>query len=129
MLSLLRNYSPFFTQSVQPILDVNDLEDRDALHEFITAIIPVLRRKIDRDLPVIMAQGALSSHFVEEMIKFDTTLREEFFYSPHGTEPSQWRGLTYEVLVQNNGVFFDSWLGAEKECKFFFSMTITSELL
>ena len=117
LLNLFKSYNPLFSTKIQRILDINGLRSRDAIHEFITAIIPVLRKKIDRDLPIITAQGPLSSHFVQELMKFDAVLREEYMYSPYGTESDKWRGVTHEVLVQNNEAFFNKWLSAEKECE------------
>ena len=84
--------------------------------EFITAVLPMLRRRIKSLLPPIVQNAPLLSHFIHEMIKFDTILREEYFYAPFGSNPeTQWKGITHEVLVKQN--WFGPWLDVEKSCK------------
>jgi hypothetical protein len=82
--------------------------------EFITALLPVLRRKIRNLLPHILDEAQLLSHFIHEMIKFDAELREDFYYAPFGCQ-GVWKGMTHEVLVVQNG--FTGWLKVEKECE------------
>ena len=118
LVKLFDEYAPLFSEYIQDILDQNGLAARDAVQEFITAVLPVLKRKVDLDMPIVSAQGPLSSHLVEELSKFDILLREEYMYAPYGQDPSQWRGVTHEILTQNNGEFFNNWLSAEKQCKF-----------
>ncbi|KAJ6262705.1 hypothetical protein Dda_1261 [Drechslerella dactyloides] len=97
------------------ILDANGLADHDAVQEFITALLPIVRRKIDSDLPALASQGPLASHFVQQALKFDATLREEYLYSPFGIDPDDWRGVTHEVLTVNDSDFFKKWLAVEKD--------------
>ncbi|KAF3938505.1 hypothetical protein ABW19_dt0206149 [Dactylella cylindrospora] len=114
IISLIGEYSAFCTEFLQDILDGDGLGGRDALHEFITSLLPILRRKIDNDLPALAAQGPLASHFIQEVMKFDASLREEYMYSPFGIDLDDWKGLTHEVLVVNDGEFFKKWLVVEK---------------
>jgi hypothetical protein len=83
------------------------------VNEFITALLPILRRKIHNLLPQILGQAQLLSHFIHEMIKFDAVLRDEFSYVPYGERG--WKGVTHEVLTLENG--FTGWIKVEKECK------------
>lgn len=106
---MLDHVQPILAQSSNP-----DINQRDAINEFITALLPELRRKIHNLLPDIMDQAQLLSHFIHEMITFDATLREDFAYMPYGYE-GPWKGMTHEVLVVENG--FTGWLKVEKECK------------
>lgn len=121
---LVTTYSIFLTDIVQPILSESTnplISPRDAVSEFITALLPIVRRKTKHLLPQILDQAQLLSHFIHEMIKFDAELREEFFYAPFGCE-GPWKGMTHEVLVVENG--FAGWLKVEKECKCFCSTII-----
>ncbi|KAK6332816.1 hypothetical protein TWF696_002838 [Orbilia brochopaga] len=113
--SLIKEYQPFCTEFLQGILDTNGLGDHDAVQEFITSLLPIVRRKIDSDLPALAAQGPLASHFVQQAIKFDATLREEYLYSPFGIDPDDWMGVTHEVLTVNDSDFFKKWLAVEKD--------------
>lgn len=88
------------------------INSRDAVTEFITALLPILRRKIRQLLPEITEEAQLLSHFIHETIKFDATLREDFGYCPYGL-PGAWKGITHEVLVIQGG--FSGWLKVEKD--------------
>lgn len=113
---LVTTYTDFLREIVQPILSesANPLNQRDAVNEFITALLPIVMRKTKNLLPQILDQAQLLSHFIHEMIKFDAELREEFYYTPFGCD-GPWKGMTHEVLVVENG--FADWLHVEKECK------------
>ncbi|KAF3919654.1 hypothetical protein ABW20_dc0105125 [Dactylellina cionopaga] len=113
--NLIREYQPFCTEFLQGILDAADLGTHDAVQELITSLLPIIRRKIDHDLPALAAQGPLASHFIQEAIKFDVMLREEYMYSPFGIDPDDWRGITHEVLSVNDSDFFKKWLAVEKD--------------
>lgn len=89
---------------------------------FITALLPMLRRKIFNYLPQISSQPQLLSHFIHELIEFDTALREEWGYNPIGGS-SSWRGLTWEVLVGKD--WFGQWLEVEKNCTRFLGLSET----
>ncbi|KAK6541193.1 hypothetical protein TWF694_008562 [Orbilia ellipsospora] len=113
--NLIREYQPFCTEFLQGILDAGELRTHDAVQEFITSLLPIIRRKIDNDLPALAAQGPLASHFIQQAIKFDTMLKEDYMYSPFGIDPDDWRGITHEVLTVNNSEFFKKWLAVEKD--------------
>ncbi|EWC45231.1 hypothetical protein DRE_05958 [Drechslerella stenobrocha 248] len=113
--NLIKEYQPFCTDFLQDILDANGLGDHDAVQEFITSLLPIVRRKIDNDMPALAAQGPLASHFIQQTIKFDTMLREEYMYSPFGIDPDDWKGITHEVLAVNDGDFFKKWMAVEKD--------------
>ncbi|KAL7275623.1 hypothetical protein RUND412_001434 [Rhizina undulata] len=115
--SLVGTYLPFLESSIQPLLSSfpnPHISSRDAIIEFIAAILPILRRKIHTFLPQIMHQAQLLSHFIHEMIKFDAELREVYFYVPYGHQGNEgWKGVTHEVLVVEGG--FNGWVKVEKE--------------
>ncbi|KAH0614521.1 uncharacterized protein H6S33_000157 [Morchella sextelata] len=114
LITLITTYNPFLCSYIQPILSSSEnphVSSRDAVNEFITALLPVLRRKIHNLLPQILDQAQLLSHFIHEMIKFDAVLRDEFSYVPYGE--NGWKGVTHEVLTVENG--FAGWIKVEKE--------------
>jgi hypothetical protein len=114
---LVTTYSDFLRETVQPILSESEnplVNQRDAVNEFVTALLPIVTRKTKNLLPQILDQAQLLSHFIHAMIKFDAELREDFYYSPFGSD-GPWKGMTHEVLVVENG--FAGWLRVEKERK------------
>lgn len=129
VLTLIEDYIPFLSENIQPILDSRmSGVSRDAVHEFISAVLPMLRKKIQMLLPQIVEHAQALSHFIHEMIKFDIVLRDEFLYAPYGVEDeTQWRGLTHEVLVKDD--WFRHWLKVEKDCKLTPEMHIMHSLL
>lgn len=121
IIDLLNTYAPMITDHLQPVLHRRFQNSRlnassmytDSTTVFITSLLPMLRRKVFNYLPQIAMQPQLLSHFIHELIEFDTVLREEWGYSPHGGA-SNWKGLTWEVLVEQD--WFGRWLEVEKNC-------------
>ncbi|KAI9772774.1 MAG: hypothetical protein M1839_002319 [Geoglossum umbratile] len=121
IISLLNTYSDFLSQYLGPILRTQFAASNiglnpfyaDPTSAFITSLLPILMRKISHLLPEIASQPQLLSHFIHELISFDTTLREEWDYGEGDLE--KWKGLTWEVLVKQE--WFPRWLQVEKECK------------
>lgn len=85
----------------------------NAPHAFITALLPMLRQKINTFLPQVSAHPQLLSHFVHELMKFDTEIRETWSYLPDPYAGDNWKGLTWEVLTKEG--WFDRWLQVEKD--------------
>lgn len=86
----------------------------DSTAALITALLPMLRRKIQNYLPLIAKQPQLLSHFIHELMSFDTSMRDDWGYDG-GQGVNGWRGLTWEVLVAQG--WFAKWLQVEKDCK------------
>ena len=76
----------------------------------------MLRRKIFTFVPQISDEPQLLSHFIQELISFDTNLRNDWAYDG-GHAMYGWKGLTWEVLVVKG--WFGRWLEVEKDCKSF----------
>lgn len=118
---LLNTFNDFMVADLQPILlekfRGSDLALNtiyiDASCAFITALLPMLRAKIFASLPQAASQPQLLSHWVHEIMNFDTNLREEWRYDG-GYGAVGWKGLAWEVLVSQD--WFDRWLHVEKEC-------------
>jgi hypothetical protein len=119
--TLLDDYSSFVSDYMQPVLFKHfrgtDLALNpvfiDAMSAFITALLPVLRKKIDSLLPKVANEPQLLSHLIHETMSFDSAIRDTWGYDG-GYGLSGWNGLSWEFLVQGN--WFDQWLRVEKEC-------------
>ncbi|CAG8972621.1 hypothetical protein HYALB_00005390 [Hymenoscyphus albidus] len=82
----------------------------DPVAAFITALLPVMKEKIDLLLTDIINDPQLLSRFIPQLMKFDEALRTRFNYDA-GNPELGWKGLTWDVLSQ----WFNPWLSAEKE--------------
>ena len=118
----LSSYNNFVLDNLQPIL-FNHFRGTDlalnpvyidATSALITALLPMLRTKIFSTLPQVAGQPQLLSHFIHEIMSFDTTIREEWRYDG-GNRTEGWKGLAWEVLVQQD--WFGRWLQVEKDCR------------
>lgn len=118
---LISTYIDFFTTYLQPVLDRRvefvDEELRwhflSATNAFITSLLPMVRRKIDTFIPQVETSPQLLSHFVHELMKFDDDIRQMWNYLPNPYSTENWKGLTSEILSQQN--WFERWLQVEKE--------------
>ena len=121
ILDLLEDHNGFLLDYLQPVLDdrfrtVPELEDvlyPDATSAFISALLPMVSAKVLALLPQISSQPQLFSHFMHELMSFDTTIRDSWAYTPTPHSLSDWKGLTWSVLVTHK--YFESWLRVEKE--------------
>lgn len=82
----------------------------DPVAAFITALLPVMKEKVDLLLTQISNDPQLLSRFIPQLMNFDEALRTKFNYDGGNTELG-WKGLTWDVLTQ----WFNPWLSAEKE--------------
>ena len=110
-------------ENLQPLLQENfgnsDLAQNpvyiDSTAALITALLPMVRQKVSHFLPQAGRQPELLSHFIDETLKFDKQLNEEWNYEG-GFGLQAWKGLTWEVLVRMD--WFPQWLQVEKDCKY-----------
>ncbi|KAL8849798.1 MAG: hypothetical protein Q9221_005214 [Calogaya cf. arnoldii] len=119
IMGLLNNYDDFFATHLQPLLrkrfKTSNLSMTsifiDSTSALITALLPMLRRKVFGVIPQIAKQPQLLSHFIHELMSFDISLRDEWGYDG-GCGIEGWKGLTWEVLVKKD--WFGRWLEVEK---------------
>lgn len=117
---LISTYSDFLQNALQPLLVQqfrgSDLAFTpayiDAIAAFITALLPMLRRKLESFASQVSNQAQLLSHLVHKVMDFDTTLQESYTYAPISPSLS-WRGLAY-FLLDTCG-YFQQWLGVERD--------------
>ncbi|KAL8683033.1 MAG: hypothetical protein Q9186_000943 [Xanthomendoza sp. 1 TL-2023] len=118
-MGLLNNYDEFFALHLQPILRNRFKKSNlsmtsifiDSTSALITALLPMLRRKVLGVMGQIAKQPQLLSHFIHELMSFDITLRDEWGYDG-GCGIDGWKGLAWEVLVKKD--WFGRWLEVEK---------------
>jgi hypothetical protein len=108
----IQNQVPFLTNVAQPALkSVPRLADRNAVHEFIAALLPVIHAKLRSVFPEAVESPYVVSHLLYEIIQFDDLLEEKFFFVPYGR--TTWRGVSGDILAEND--WFNKWLAMEKE--------------
>ncbi|EEP82617.1 conserved hypothetical protein [Uncinocarpus reesii 1704] len=121
IIDLVNTYSGFFMSYLQPIFDKRSLNcDRlllpvysNAVFSYITALLPMARQKISATLPHIANHPQLLSHFIHELMQFDSDIRDTWGYTPEFSHDRAWKGLTWETLVKED--WFAQWLQVEKE--------------
>ena len=122
VLDILTTHDEFINDYMQPILltqfrgtpmSLNPIFI-DATSAFITALLPMVRAKLISTISQVAAQPQLLSHFIHELMTFDTTLRTDWHYTGNSLSPSTpWKGMTWEVLMQHD--YFTRWLHVEKD--------------
>jgi hypothetical protein len=117
---IIEGYSEFVQNSLQPLLIKHyrgsDLSLTpayiDAISAFITALLPMVQRKIVSFASQVTNQPNLLSHLVHQVLDFDKMIEENYAFTP--SSPSQpWRGLAY-FLLDTSG-YFQRWLDVERD--------------
>jgi len=116
--NLIESREPFLYDNVGPILVTHFANTRlatggvyiDPVAAFITALLPVVREKVNSLLTSISHEPSTMSNFMLSLMKFDDDIREKFNYDG-GESKTGWKGLTWEVL----DTWFLRWLSIEKD--------------
>lgn len=82
----------------------------DAVSALITALLPVLKEKIDSVMDSLFLDPRLSSKFIGQLLAFDDSLRSTFSYDGGNLEDG-WKGLTWVIMDSR----FGKWLDIEKD--------------
>lgn len=77
---------------------------------FVTALLPVVKEKVDSVLTQIATEPELLSQFISELLTFDQAVRDKFNYDG-GNSDVGWKGLSWDVL----DIWFDRWSQVEKD--------------
>jgi RAD50-interacting protein 1 len=96
---------------IQSILNEIGLR-RSTLAEFITALLPIITRKVDHIMPDLVQNGSLLSHFMHENLVFDAEIQERYLYLPFGQD--KWEGSVQHALKFPRA--FATWRDVEKDC-------------
>jgi hypothetical protein len=117
---IIEGYSEFVQNSLQPLLIKHyrgsDLSLTpayiDAISAFITALLPMVQRKIISFASQVTSQPNLLSHLVHQVLDFDKMIEENYAYTP-SSPSTPWRGLAY-FLLDTSG-YFQRWLDVERD--------------
>ncbi|KAI1170401.1 RINT-1 family protein [Nemania sp. FL0916] len=117
-ISLIEKWEAFFRDNVGHILfsrfrdtAVGEMSVYlDPACALITAMLPVMREKIDTVVQEGLKNPQFLSSLMGQIMNMDDELRSTFNYDG-GNQEQGWAGLASEVLDKH----FDVWLGAEKE--------------
>ncbi|CZT42701.1 related to Rad50-interacting protein 1 [Rhynchosporium secalis] len=82
----------------------------DPIAAFVTALLPVMKAKVDAQVEAVANSPQLLSRFMVQLMNFDETVRKRFNYDG-GNPDLGWKGLTWEVLDR----WFDTWYEVEKK--------------
>lgn len=118
IIDLIESREAFLCDNVGPILASHFGNTKlatnslyiDPVAAFITALLPVVRERVNTLLTSISQDPSLMSNFILSLMKFDEDIREKFKYDG-GDAKNGWKGLTWEVLDS----WFLRWLQIEKE--------------
>ena len=88
--------------------------------EFTFLLFPLLSRKLEKTIPLLLNHPSLLAHTIYQTLLFDSALYKECF-SLQGTSSSdsdiEWSGIS-EIILGNSD-WFENWLAGEKNCKSF----------
>ncbi|ANB13052.1 hypothetical protein AWJ20_1330 [Sugiyamaella lignohabitans] len=114
------NHKNFLMNILQPaLISVPRFHDRIAVHEFITALLPVVYNKLANTVQElaktiisneVTSNSYLLSHLVHEIVSFDELLKERYYFTPYNLP--NWNGLAGDVLTEE---CFKVWLDTEKK--------------
>lgn len=120
VLDLVGDYAAFVSEYLQPLLlkhfRSSDLAFTpayiDATSAFITALLPLVRRKLASILPEVSRTPNLLSNLIHEVMSFDAKLLKEWDYTP--LSPSTpFRGLSHYILSDLG--YFRAWFAVERD--------------
>lgn len=120
VLELIEEYSGFLNENLQGLL-VQHYKDGDlsftpayvdASSAWITALMPLLRRRLQNILPQIVKQPSLFSNLIHEVMAFDGKIAEDWDYTPLSTA-IPFRGLSHYILSELE--YFPAWFSVEKD--------------
>lgn len=89
----------------QPLNEFASQKGLYAPHEFIRALLPMVRESMIRSTFAVVDDSSLLGHILDEIKRFDDTLRSE--HSFRNRDLSRWPGLAGDVLTSQ---VFTSWL-------------------
>lgn len=117
-LGTVTKWQNFFRENIGPVLAAHfrgNIYSGNALYvdpvaAFVTALLPVLKAKVDAQIESVANNPQLLSRFMVQLMNFDETIRKKFNYDG-GNPDLGWKGLTWDVLDR----WFDTWYEIEKK--------------
>ncbi|VVT43956.1 uncharacterized protein SAPINGB_P000230 [Magnusiomyces paraingens] len=114
-LNVIEGHIDFLIHAADAALQKSSrFNDRNGVHEFITALLPSVRRKALSLFSQVTSSPKLLSHLVYETIMFDNAIREKYYYVPYNSDPQsplEWRGISGDILSNDDA--YNTWLKIE----------------
>ncbi|CAG5129171.1 unnamed protein product, partial [Candidula unifasciata] len=82
VLSWIRDHSDFLERNIQPLLDESGRKDICARTELTRGLVMIVMEKIGHDLPQLVFDDASFSHLIDEVLLFDSEVRNTYSYPP-----------------------------------------------
>uniref|UniRef100_A0A0B6ZWY6 RAD50-interacting protein 1 n=1 Tax=Arion vulgaris TaxID=1028688 RepID=A0A0B6ZWY6_9EUPU len=82
ILSWIRDHSDFLERNIQPLLDESGRRDVCARTELTRGLVMMVMEKIGHDLPQLVFDEANFSHLIDEVLLFDSEIRNTYSYPP-----------------------------------------------
>ncbi|XP_033119511.1 RAD50-interacting protein 1-like [Anneissia japonica] len=105
VLSWIRDHGDFLDTQIQPILNREQIAHISAKIEFCRGLIQAVVAKAEHDIPELIYDDHLLSHFIDELLSFEAELRFNHGYPA-------WQPNCIHVLTQND--CFQRWLAIER---------------
>ncbi|KAL2072197.1 hypothetical protein VTL71DRAFT_11540 [Oculimacula yallundae] len=104
-LGTISKWQNFFRENIGPVLAAHfkgNIYSGNALYvdpvaAFVTALLPVMKAKVDIQVEAVANNPQLLSRFMVQLMTFDETVRRRFNYDA-GNPDLGWKGLTWGVL-------------------------------
>ncbi|CAL1527454.1 unnamed protein product [Lymnaea stagnalis] len=82
VLTWIRDHSDFLERNIQPLLDEAGKGDICARTELTRGLVMLVMEKIGNDLPQLVYDEASFSHLIDEVLLFDSEVRNTYSYPP-----------------------------------------------
>ncbi|KAH9508475.1 RAD50-interacting protein 1 [Bulinus truncatus] len=82
VLTWIRDHSDFLERNIQPVLDESGKANICARTELIRGLVMLVMEKIGQDLPELVYDEANFSHLIDEVLLFDSEIRNTYSYPP-----------------------------------------------
>ncbi|KAI8794641.1 RAD50-interacting protein 1 [Biomphalaria glabrata] len=82
VLTWIRDHSDFLERNIQPILDETGKANICARTELTRGLVMLVMEKIGQDLPQLVYDESSLSHLIDEVLLFDSEIRNTYSYPP-----------------------------------------------
>ena len=104
------NVGPVLAAHFQDTVLTNNSLYLDPISAFITALLPVIKQKVDDQVTAIAQRPEFLSRFMFQLMTFDEDVRTKFQYDAGNMEYG-WKGLTWGIM----DTWFERWEKVEKD--------------
>nr|VWO99552.1 N/A [Ganoderma boninense] len=125
MVNESHDHRPFMESIVQTLLSSTEYRSINAWREFTFQLLPVLKAKLRRSIPTLLAHPSILAHTIYQALAFDTALRDEGFDLPgttavpvssvtaDGDVRDGWEGISEVILGRKE--WLEAWVEGERK--------------